>query len=148
MKKTLLFLLFALPILRGPHATAQVCDSINFTLSYRDCDTFPTDITITYPNASGVTYTFSVDGVASVTNSWPHIVKGYHTISYAGSNGCVSRNYTRLVAANLPKYTYDYPSVCGQTAPFSIQPLDSASATFTFTLNEVPSPTNRWQNES
>jgi hypothetical protein len=98
MKKITVFLLFCLAILRGPQVSAQGCDSINFTINYSTCNESG-PLTITYPN-TGVTYTFKLDSVASATNSWQNVRTGYHTISYTGSNGCVSRNYYRVLYSN------------------------------------------------
>jgi hypothetical protein len=102
MKKISVFILFCGAILRGPQVSAQVCDSIPFTLDYVSCNGATAPLTISYTN-TGINYTFSLDSVVSATSSWQNVRPGSHTIRYTGSNGCVSRPYFRALSTSFPQ---------------------------------------------
>ena len=143
MKKICLFLLFVLPILRSPSLGAQVCDSINFEMAYNSCRGAAAPLTIGY-NGTGITYAFKLDSIASATNTWQNVLPGRHTISYTGSNGCVSRNYYRELLPTQPRL-YDVtqaPSTnCRDTAGLYLLSVYGGRAPYAFKMNGVQTAT-------
>jgi Secretion system C-terminal sorting domain len=132
MKKISVFLLFCLAILRGPQISAQTCDSVRFTINLSTCGV----ATLSYVNSGTITYTFSLDNVVSTTNTWQNVSRGAHTLTYTGSNGCVSVRNNVWLYPNISISLEQQPlRTCADTIySFKIK-VSGGQAPFTFKVD-------------
>jgi hypothetical protein len=154
IKKISFFVLFALMMLNFSKMSAQICDSFPYTVNYISCNGAAAPLTITYVN-TGITYTFKLDSVVSTTNSWQNVRNGYHTISYTGSNGCVSRTtfrslYSTTLQVDVRQQTR---ASCSDTTTKYRIDVFNGQAPYTFridggapTTNNVVSLRDGWHN--
>jgi hypothetical protein len=154
IKKLPLFTFFALILLRCAPMSAQVCDSFPFTVNYISCNGAAAPLTITYVN-TGITYAFKLDSVASATNSWQNVRNGYHSISYTGSNGCVSRTFYRSLYSTVLQMDVKQQTraSCSDTTTLYRIDVLNGRAPYTFridggapTTNNVVSLRDGWHN--